>query len=478
MKAERFTRVVLSMTAGVTLLLGGCSVAQQLPAAPPAVPEAPSAPPEAPSSSTGTPEEEGEPESSTPVSEEPEPMPPEQVVEHFYNWYLDYARTAANPVSDGAYKSSEYLAEAFIKEVDRTRASLIEAAYDPFLGAQVAPEAFAIQETTVSGEADKLHPEANATVRETWHPGTSYELTQVLAVTLQQVDGWWKITSVTVVTTPGEVVAGFYRWYTNYPGNPLADGTYRSSENLTQGFIDKVDGMVAFFEHSGTDPFLCTQDVPREFTYEEAAVSGEEASQVVHTDLAGHTFTVQLRRDYGRWKIGDVVCPQAGSGAGESPASWQVFADEAYGFQVRFPESWSQAERPPVPAGFEAPEGINVLKRLVVLEPMGWRGAEPPLQIVVTEGTAEEFGRIYGTATGLEQSALTESLEINGQAVVKAIDDLGETQLIRYTFQSPTDTDVRIVVIDAVSGDPDQAEANKQVMGIVQQIISTFAFIQ
>jgi hypothetical protein len=236
--------------------------------------------------------------------------------------------------------------------------------------------------------------------------------------------------------------------------------------------------MVASFEHSGTDPFLCTQDVPGEFTYEEAAVSGEEASQVVHTDLAGHTFTVQLRRDYGRWKIGDVVCPQAGPGAGEPSASWQIFADEAYGFQVRFPESWSQAERPPVPAGFEAPAGLDVLKRLVVFEPMGWRGAEPPLQIVVTEGTAEEFGRIYGTATGLEQSALTESLEINGQAVVKAIDDLGERQLIRYTFQSPTDADVRIVVIDAVSGAPEQAEANKQVMGIVQQIISTFAFIQ
>jgi len=463
MKTKRFVRVVLSVTAGITLLLGGCSVVQPLPAAPPAVPEAPSAPPQAPPSSTGTPEEEGEPESSTPVSEEPEPMPPEQVVEHFYNWYLDYARTAANPVSDGAYKSSEYLAEAFIKDVDRIRASLMEAAYDPFLGAQVVPEAFAIQEMTVSGEA-------NGIVRETWHAGTAYELTQTLAVTLQQVDGWWKITNVTVVTTPGEVVAGFYRWYTHYPGNPLADGTYRSSENLTRDFIDKVDGMVAFFEHGGTDPFLCTRDVPGEFTYEEAAVSGEEASQVVHTDLAGHTFTVQLRRDYGRWKISDVVCPQAGPGAGEPPASWQAFTDEAYGFQVRFPESWSQAERSPVPAGFETPAGLDVLKRLVVFEPMGWRGAEPPLQIVVTEGTAEEFGRIYGTAT------LTESLEINGQAVVKAIDDLGETQLIRYTFQSPTDADVRIVMIDAVSGDHDQAEANKGVMGMVQQIISTFEF--
>jgi hypothetical protein len=82
--------------------------------------------------------------------------------------------------------------------------------------------------------------------------------------------------------TPEMVVESFYNWYAGYPGNPLADGVYRSSEYLTTEFVRKVDEIIASFDKGGYDPFLCAQDIPGEFAIEKAVVSGDQASVVVH----------------------------------------------------------------------------------------------------------------------------------------------------------------------------------------------------
>jgi hypothetical protein len=84
------------------------------------------------------------------------------------------------------------------------------------------------------------------------------------------------------VEGPEAVVTNFYRWYTGYPGNPMVGRAYRSNEYLTGELIEKVDGIIDSFDRGGYDPFLCAQDVPGEFAVEDAAVSGEEASVVVH----------------------------------------------------------------------------------------------------------------------------------------------------------------------------------------------------
>jgi hypothetical protein len=466
MSPKNFALLVLSVTVGLAVVVSGCSHAPSAPQATSAPSKATSAPPVVTST---PPQEPEEPESAITTSEDPEPLTPEQVVESFYGWHVGYIQNVGNPMADKAYRSSEYLTEEFVRKVDGVIASFDEGGYDPFLCAQDVPGEFIVEEAAVSGEA------ASVVMRETWNPGTQYELTQNLEVSLRLVDGRWKIADITVRMTPEEVVEGFYWWYIGYPGNPMVDGAYRSSEYLADEFVQKVDAIAASFDQGGYDPFLCAQDVPGEFTIEEAVVSGDGASLAVHTSFEGHTFTVELRQVDRRWKISDVICPRietVEAGKEEPTASWQVFADDEHGFQVRFPENWIYEERPPVPPEMEVPEELKALKQLLLFEPQGWNGTASPLVINVTEGTEEEFGQIYGPATS------TEELEINGYAVVKAIEELGEVRAIRYIFQSPSDETVRIVVIDSISGSPERAEGSEDVVKTVRQMLSTFEFTQ
>jgi hypothetical protein len=115
---------------------------------------------------------------------------------------------------------------------------------------------------------------------------------------------------------PEKVVESFYEWYLGYIGdrasdemrNPLVDGAYRSSEYLSEAFVQKVDDLLASFEHGGYDPFLCAQDIPESISADKAMVSGDAASVMVHTSFAGHSLQVDLQQFEGQWKISDIIC--------------------------------------------------------------------------------------------------------------------------------------------------------------------------
>jgi hypothetical protein len=82
-----------------------------------------------------------------------EALSPAQVVTGFYEWYLDYARGGEelrNPLVDRAYRSSEYLAAAYVAEVDAYLTARERGGGDPFLLAQDLPERFTVGETTLS----------------------------------------------------------------------------------------------------------------------------------------------------------------------------------------------------------------------------------------------------------------------------------------------------------------------------------------
>jgi hypothetical protein len=115
--------------------------------------------------------------------------------------------------------------------------------------------------------------------------------------------------------TPEEVVETFYAWYLGYPGNAIVDGAHRSSAFLTEEFVEKVDGIVASFNQGGYDPFLCAQDIPGDLIFDEATVSGQEASVVVHQvwnvateHESVHDVAVELQMVNGRWVIADIIC--------------------------------------------------------------------------------------------------------------------------------------------------------------------------
>ena len=113
---------------------------------------------------------------------------PEQAVEGFYGWYLEYVGVQGsgqmrNPLADGAYRSSPYLTPGAIQKVDRIVASFDKGGYDPFLCAQDVPASYALDQVVVSGE------EASVVVH------TSFE-GHTFTVELQQVGGRWAISDV------------------------------------------------------------------------------------------------------------------------------------------------------------------------------------------------------------------------------------------------------------------------------------------
>ena len=188
---------------------------------------------------------------------------PEEIVDRFYGWYLDYP---GNAMVDEAYRSSEYLTVEFVQEVDEIIASFNKGGYDPFLCAQDVPGSLIVEAVDVVGE------EAVVVVREIWNVGTEYESARDLEVALRMIDGAWKIADIACAApepaalTPEDVARGFYDWYLGYIGdpaseemrNPLVDGAYRSSEHLTAEFVQEVDEIIASFgDQGGYDPFLC-----------------------------------------------------------------------------------------------------------------------------------------------------------------------------------------------------------------------------
>ncbi len=121
-----------------------------------------------------------------------------------------------------------------------------------------------------------------------------------------------------VAEAPEAVVEAFYAWYLDYSetGNPMVDEAYKSSEHLTEAFVQEVDELLASFEGGGYDPFLCAQDIPDGFDISIVQVVDGETSVILHQVWnAGteHAFTrdltIELQELDGAWKIDGVVCP-------------------------------------------------------------------------------------------------------------------------------------------------------------------------
>jgi len=86
--------------------------------------------------------------------EESPAMQPEEVVESFYNWMLQYP---GNPIAEGAVAGSPYVAPEFVDRLNRTRASFEnEPGYDPVLCAQDVPGKVMVAPAEVAGETARV----------------------------------------------------------------------------------------------------------------------------------------------------------------------------------------------------------------------------------------------------------------------------------------------------------------------------------
>ncbi len=110
-------------------------------------------------------------------------MTPEEVVESFYNWYMQYP---GNPMVERAYRQSPFLTDQWIQQVDEALNSFQgQSGFDPFLCAQDIPERIFVQ------PANTTQQDIAVVVVKSSFAGHS------LTVDLQRANGMdWKISAI------------------------------------------------------------------------------------------------------------------------------------------------------------------------------------------------------------------------------------------------------------------------------------------
>lgn len=163
---------------------------------------------------------------------------------------------------------------------------------------------------------------------------------------------------------------------------------------------------------------------------------------------------------------------------------WQVFEDQTHGFRLRIPQEWTykemRTEGPGVPQDWP-------LERSVAFFPQAWADrfeeksgppdpgapvAVPALSVEVYVGSMKQFRR-----ANLEPTR-SEKLDIDGLEVVREIQAVGEgRQLVRYVLEDPGERDVRVVLVDALTGFTDRLEERRGVAELLSHVVATFEFL-
>lgn len=324
---------------------------------------------------------------------------------------------------------------------------------------------------------------------------------------------------------PGVVVESFYKWYLAYPGNVSAERAYRSSEYVTEDFVQHMDQTLgADGGFIPADPIICAQDFPQSFTLIDTRVTGQNATVVLREawnagtrfEMAHH-LTIALLLVDGAWKIDRIACPQApraqlpptapAAPAPEEPvplspvaptatvtpqdapeatddpatiAGWNTFRCEEYGFELQVPPDWTVMELPVTQPDLMAP-----IVRIIQMLPQAWAeqmgaGGPPdpdapvivaPLSVEVSVGSLEAYRRMYVEPTSGEQT------EINDYPARVERDAPGDFALIRTVFQHPVNADLRVTVVDQLSGFSARASEHPEEVSLAQQVLSTWRWV-
>jgi len=321
-------------------------------------------------------------------------------------------------------------------------------------------------------------PLAKGEAPEALDPGVQYMLRVWQEDLLIEAVFWFDLagpptppTALHETLTPKEVTQGFYNWYLEYSrnqGNPLVSRAYRSSEYLTDQFAQKVDGLLDSFAGGGYDPFLCAQDFPEKVSIGSVVVSGQNAWVVVQTHWTGgatvRETTVGLKDTGGEWKVVDILCPMA---ADFGMAAWQLYRDESYGFQVKYPQDWTLKE-----AKINDPQGDLPIKRVLSFSPQEWRGMVTPASIEVGVGSLEKMQSMWPLPTEGQSSATT----INGYVVFIGEGMYGE---MFYILKHPTDSELWVAVrYNADGTSKESALQAGELRDVVNDMLSSFRFAE
>jgi hypothetical protein len=442
--------------------------------------------------------------------------PPEATVERFYQWYINYARNEGNPLVDQAYQSTGFLTPEFVQEMDELIASFENGGYDPFLCAQDIPAEFEVG--TAVGTSD----EATVVVHEVWNPGTEFETVRDVEVTLELVDGTWLISDIVCQGTreadltyesvelpeAGLTVEAPEGWQRaeSEPVWTTDDGALKLGVN----WVDLEPPMeleAALLPMPSqvleSSPVDVAWGSGRSFTVEvySAATEGQgqapvvafETHILVSLEQGGgrrafdfyasaptreELVALQPALDHLLYSAVPATMAEGTSEEGGMVTGWQVFRDDEYGFQMQYPAHWTYQE-----VELRYPELDAPIVRIVHFMPQEWAdqmnaGGRPdpnnpivaPLSLEVSEGSLEAYRQKYF------EPAQSETVEIGGTSVVKERDVAGDYYLLRYIFQHQLNEELRVTMIDQISGFPARIEGNEEIVTTMDEMMSTFAF--
>ncbi len=233
------------------------------------------------------------------------------------------------------------------------------------------------------------------------------------------------------------------------------------------------------------DQIVVQRVTPTEFpdTSLDAPEPGVTYAQVVRPG-----YVIQLKIDdqaYEYHAAGDRVVLATGQADAQSPptptSDWPVFSDETYGFRLAYPQDWMNKDLNPQGAG--TPDDWPI-EQVVIFYPQAWADrfehsgppdpdappAIPTLSLEICVGSEEQFRRAYVAPDR------SETLTINGIDAVREEIGTGKYVIVRYVFQDPGNSDVRVVLVDNFSGFTDRAAEHPEIVERIPVVIATFEF--
>jgi hypothetical protein len=248
------------------------------------------------------------------VTMEEGPASPAEVVEAFYEWYLEYSGSVSpagrNALVDGAYQGSPFLTIAFVENVDQTLKSMQFGGFDPFVCAQIIPEQITTDGIFVADMYGPDYENKASVVVRTEFAGHVFTVDLVRSDREQD----WQIDNIVCSGTPAGIVKAFYTWYQGCleegPYCRPPDQDYSSSGFVTVDFVDRVETLRAELraaDVSAVNPITLSQsDIPA-FGLETLSES-EDRAQVLLTNLAWaeHVLSIELVNDGSALKIDNI----------------------------------------------------------------------------------------------------------------------------------------------------------------------------
>ncbi len=166
-----------------------------------------------------------------------------------------------------------------------------------------------------------------------------------------------------------------------------------------------------------------------------------------------------------------------------APGDWQTFSDNVYGFNLAYPAGWQYKVQDMSGSGMPDDWPVKAAVSFFpesLAEAMNRQGppdpnappAIPPFSVEVFVGATEEFRRAYP-----EPGLIEEEREINGASVVVERDTYEDFNTVRYVYTHPTAPNVRVVLLDVISGFTDRAAANPEYLDVIARVVASLEFI-